>query len=76
MSRQPEVTTNELVRQSLIPVEANFYQEGEQGFVVVTPGLEGVARFTKSNGKILFDGISQLSKVTHLREWKARSEKQ
>lgn len=63
------MTTNELVAIRVDEVDPGYYQEQEEGYTVITPGLPGVARFYKANDRILLDGISRLSMVGHLREW-------
>lgn len=62
------MTTNELVAQQLNDVDPGYYQDQEEGCTVIPPG-PGVARFYKTNSRIRFDGISQLSMVGHLRQW-------
>lgn len=63
------MTTNELVALRVDEVEPNYYQDQEEGYTVITSGLPGVARFHKANGRILFDGISNLAMVDGIRVW-------
>ena len=66
-----EENLNELVRIRMQTVDPDYYQEGEKGYVVLTPGLPAVAVFHKTEGKILFYTIGglNLSGVDGLREW-------
>lgn len=63
------MTTNELVAIRLAEVDPSYYQDQEEGYTILEPGLPDVACFHNKNGSIWFDSLSILSKVDHLRQW-------